>query len=165
LTAARTRLPLKIDDVIERLREALGLSPAARGRLRTAYRELEAGQLDPGGVDERVWQALHKILRVDPRRLLERPKPAFAAAVYMRTADMGAFADLASRASASIGRRARRGGLALPPHTTLSRARRDAWWTASIIETAQPVVRPAPRLRSPAWRKSDATKGAHVAPG
>ena len=47
LTAARRRLPLKIDDVVERLRELLGLDESSRARLRVAYQELEAEQLDP----------------------------------------------------------------------------------------------------------------------
>jgi hypothetical protein len=94
LTAARTRLPLKVDDVVYPLRDALGLSPAATDRLRTAYQELEAGQLDPAGVHERVWNVLQKILRLDPHRLLDRPKPkaAFAAPAYMRMADVDSVA-------------------------------------------------------------------------
>src|SRR5205085_8759692 len=46
LTAARRRLPLRIDDVVERLRELLGLDESLRARLRVAYQELEAEQLD-----------------------------------------------------------------------------------------------------------------------
>src|SRR5439155_18614840 len=50
LTAARRRLPLKIDDLVEQLRELLGLDETLRARLRAAYQELEAEQLDPAGV-------------------------------------------------------------------------------------------------------------------
>jgi hypothetical protein len=90
LTAARRRLPLKIDDVVEQLRELLGLDETLRPRLRAAYQELEAEQLDPAGVNERVWDALGSILRVDTRRLVVRAKPAFAAPAYLRAADFRA---------------------------------------------------------------------------
>lgn len=87
LTAARRRLPLKVDDLVERLREVLGLDPSSRARLRAAYQELEAEQLDPAGVDDRVWEALRSILGLDPRRLSTRETPAFAAPAYLRAAD------------------------------------------------------------------------------
>jgi hypothetical protein len=88
LTAARTRRKLKVDDVVERLRAALALPDSLRGKLRTAYRELEAGQLDPAGVDTRVWDALHVILGLDARRLLpERRSFATLPAFYRLTSD------------------------------------------------------------------------------
>jgi hypothetical protein len=90
LTAARRRLPLKIDDVVEQLRELLGLDEALRTRLRAAYQELEAEQLDPAGVSERVWDALRSILGLDPRRLVVREKPTLAAPAYLRAADFRA---------------------------------------------------------------------------
>jgi hypothetical protein len=87
LTVARRRLPLKVDEVVERLSELLGLDESSRGRLRVAYQELEAEQLDPAGVNERVWEALRSILGLDPRRLATREMPAFAAPAYLRAAD------------------------------------------------------------------------------
>jgi hypothetical protein len=90
LTAARRRLPLKIDDLVESLREFLGLDESSRARLRVAYQELEAEQLDPDGVDDRVWDALRSILGLDPRRLAMRGRPAFAAPAYLRAADFQA---------------------------------------------------------------------------
>lgn len=90
LTAARTRLRLRVDDVVDRLREALGLEEATRARLRRAYQELEGEQLDPAGVHDRVWEALRSILGLDPRRLLATEKPTFAALVYSRAADFKA---------------------------------------------------------------------------
>jgi hypothetical protein len=90
LTAARRRLPLKVDDVVERLRELLDLNPSSRARLRVAYQELEAEQLDPAGVDDRVWDALRSILGLDPRRLAMRETPAFAAPSYLRAGDFQA---------------------------------------------------------------------------
>jgi hypothetical protein len=87
LTAARRRLPLKVDDVVERLREMLGLDESSRARLRVAYQELEAEQLDPAGVHQRVWEALRSILGLDPRRLVMRETPEYAAPAYLRAAD------------------------------------------------------------------------------
>jgi hypothetical protein len=87
LTAARRRLPLKVDEVVERLREILGLGESSRARLRVAYQELEAEQLDPTGVNELVWDALRSILGLDPRRLILRETSTFAALAYLRTAD------------------------------------------------------------------------------
>lgn len=89
LTAARTRLPLRVDEVVERLREALGLPESLRARLRDAYQELEAEQLDPRGVDGRVWEALHAILGIDARRLVRPAGPSAAAAVYLRSVGPG----------------------------------------------------------------------------
>jgi hypothetical protein len=90
LTAARRRLPLKVDDVVERLREILGLEESSRTRLRVAYQDLEAEQLDPAGVNERVWEALRLILGLDPRRLMMRKPSTFAAPAYLRAADFQA---------------------------------------------------------------------------
>jgi hypothetical protein len=90
LTAARRRLPLKVDDLVERLRELLGLDESLRARLRLAYQELEAEQLDPAGVNDRVWDALRSILGLDPRRLIKHETPGFAAPAYLRAADFHA---------------------------------------------------------------------------
>ena len=98
LTAARTRVPLRVDEVVERLREALGLREAEHARLREAYQELEAEQLDPAGVHDRVWDALRSILGLDPRRLITREKPAFGALAYSRAADFEAVAAAPTRA-------------------------------------------------------------------
>ena len=87
LTAARRRHRLKVDDVVERLRELLVLDESSRPRLRVAYQELEAEQLDPAGVNERVWDALRSILGLDPRRLAMRETSALAAPAYLRAAD------------------------------------------------------------------------------
>lgn len=92
LTAARRRLSLKVDDLVERLRELLGLDESSRPRLRVAYQELEAEQLDPAGVNDRVWDALRSILGLDPRRLAPRETHAFAAPAYLRAADFRAAA-------------------------------------------------------------------------
>lgn len=86
LTEARTGLPLTVDEVVERLREALGLPETLRARLRKAYQELEAEQLDPAGVDARVWEALRGIFGADLRRFVSG-RPAIAALpMYRRSA-------------------------------------------------------------------------------
>jgi hypothetical protein len=90
LTAARTRMPLKVDEVVERLRETLGLRESSRARLRAAYQELETEQLDPSKVNERVWEALRSILGLDPRRLVMRETPTLGAVAYLRAADFEA---------------------------------------------------------------------------
>jgi hypothetical protein len=103
LTAARTRLPLKVDELVERLRAALGLPESLRPRLKTAYQELEAEQLDPAGVDSRVWDGLRGILGLDARRLLGGAEPPpFAAVAYQRVGGRG----LQSMASAVVDRTA-----------------------------------------------------------
>jgi hypothetical protein len=73
LTAARTRRALKVDHVVDRLLAVLGLADALRPKLRHTYLELEGEQLDPSGVDGRVWDALREILGLDPRRLVPSP--------------------------------------------------------------------------------------------
>ena len=80
---------MKVDEIVERLREALGLRGSLRPRLRAAYQELETGQLDPAGVNERVWEALHAILGLDPCRLV-RYEPPVAAPAFFRAAEFEA---------------------------------------------------------------------------
>ena len=99
LTEARRRLPLTVDELVERLREALGLPERLRARLRAAYQELEAEQLDPASVDERVWDALRAILGLDARRVVSG-RPAIAALPpYRRPAGMAPTAMASASAS------------------------------------------------------------------
>jgi hypothetical protein len=88
LTAARRRLPLRVDEVVEPLRRLLGLDEESRVHLREAYQQLEAEQLDPTLVDRSVWEALRSILGLDPRRLMIRDTRAFAAPAFMRAASI-----------------------------------------------------------------------------
>jgi hypothetical protein len=88
LTEARRRLPLTVDELVERLREALGLPESLRARLRAAYQELEAEQLDPAGVDARVWDALRAILGLDLRRFVSGGPAIAALPMYRRSAGM-----------------------------------------------------------------------------
>jgi len=101
LTEARRRLRLKVEDVVERLRDALDLQETSRGRLRVAYQELETDQLDPAGVSDAVWAALHKIFGVDPRRLAMPAAPMLAASHYLRQADFDAPPRLSALRSAA----------------------------------------------------------------
>jgi hypothetical protein len=75
LTAARAGLGVPVDDVVERLRIALGLRESLRDRLKKAYQDLEREVLPPGRVHDSVWNALRDILRVDARRLVRRSTP------------------------------------------------------------------------------------------
>jgi hypothetical protein len=88
LTAARIHRRLKVDDLVERLRVALGLSDSTRPQLRQAYQELEGDQLNLAGVHGSVWEALQGILGLDVRRLAGTARrPAFGAPLYARPAD------------------------------------------------------------------------------
>jgi hypothetical protein len=69
IAAARAGLGLPVEEVVERLRRALGLGENVRGRLTYAYEDLERDMLPPAGVHDSVWNALRDILRVDARRL------------------------------------------------------------------------------------------------
>jgi hypothetical protein len=89
LTAARTRRGLKVDEVVERLLHALGLPEPLRPKLRLRYQELEGEQLDPRGVHASVWDALRKILGLDPLQLVARPGPKLAAQVFLRADTIG----------------------------------------------------------------------------
>jgi len=87
LIAARNRRSLRVDQVVERLLPALGLAEPLRPKLKRRYQELEGEQLDPGGVDGRVWAALRDILGVDARRLVPKPIPKLASPAFYREAD------------------------------------------------------------------------------
>jgi hypothetical protein len=90
LVAARVRRGLKLRELAERLRDALGLGLGLHGRVEEAYSDLERGQLDAGRVDERVWNALRELLDLDARRLAAGSTPAPAGgAVYTRLGDRG----------------------------------------------------------------------------
>ena len=89
LTAARLYRRLKVDDVVERLRVALDLPDSSRSRLRNAYQELEAEQLNPSGIQKRVWDALQAILGLNIRQVAAGgpSTPRFAVNAYARRAD------------------------------------------------------------------------------
>ncbi len=78
----RVRRGLKVEPVVERLRERLALPACSLAALRAAYHELETGLLDPGGVDRSVWDALREIFGANVRDLaaLRPAPPGFAPA-------------------------------------------------------------------------------------
>lgn len=87
LLQARQERKLKLDDLVAGLLEKLGLPPAARGKVRRYYQDLELGQLDPGGVATSVWDALTGLLGRDARGLGALPPFAAAAPAMYREAD------------------------------------------------------------------------------
>lgn len=84
LVAARVRLGLRRRDLSDRLRAELGLGEALGDRVLAACSELERGQLDPGRVDGRVWDALRKILGLDALQLARSTGEAAAATPFYR---------------------------------------------------------------------------------
>ncbi len=79
----RVRRGLKVEAVVERLRERLALPVRALGALRVAYHELETGLLDPAGVDRSVWEALREIFGSNVRDVAAlRPAPPAAAPAF-----------------------------------------------------------------------------------
>lgn len=92
LVAARTRRGLKVRELSDRLRDTLGLGEGLGSRVQEAYSDLERGQIDTGHVDERVWEALRKLLGVDARRLSSGAGASSAMLAYYR-ADVAPAAD------------------------------------------------------------------------
>jgi hypothetical protein len=58
LLALRHRRGLTVDDVADHLMSELGVTPAARPRLRALYQRLEAGLVDAAGIADRLRSAL-----------------------------------------------------------------------------------------------------------
>lgn len=78
---------LKRAELVSRLTGLLGLSPDREQKVARYYHELEAGLLEPRGVDARVWDALRQVLGADVRSLARwRPAPVQAqpAVLYRR---------------------------------------------------------------------------------
>jgi hypothetical protein len=69
LLRARQERRLKLDDLVSRLIQRLGLPESARAKVRRYYQELELGQLDPAGVAAAVWEELAGLLGRDIRGL------------------------------------------------------------------------------------------------
>jgi len=83
LLELRRRRGLKRAAVVDSLLGLLGLAASSRTRLADAYHELETGQLDPMGVDQRVWSALTEILKANVRDFADwRPPPLAASPAY-----------------------------------------------------------------------------------
>jgi len=87
LLRARQARGLKLDDLAAALVETLGLGEKAREKVRRYYQELELGQLEPGGVATKVWDALSGLLGRDARGLAAQAPPTLAAAPMFREAN------------------------------------------------------------------------------
>jgi hypothetical protein len=87
LVAARIQRGLRVRELVDRLRDALGLGVKLRDRLEEAYSDLERGQLDAGRVDERVWDALRAILGLDVHRLAGATEQAAGPGAFYRRPD------------------------------------------------------------------------------
>ena len=72
LVAARTRKKLKRGELVDALRQALGLGDELGARVTQAYSELERDLIDVARVDQSVWSALRDLLGLDVRQLWER---------------------------------------------------------------------------------------------
>ena len=85
LLELRKRRRMKRSDVTARLTELLGLAPERAEKVHGYLHELETGQLEPRGVDARVWDALAQVLGADVRALARwRPAPFDTKLAYMR---------------------------------------------------------------------------------
>jgi hypothetical protein len=93
LLALRTERGLERAEVVERLRERLGIAEAKREKLRLRYHELETGQLEPERVDRRVWEALAEAFRAQVGDLAGWARPSRASVprlAFYRRADADA---------------------------------------------------------------------------
>jgi hypothetical protein len=82
----RLRRALTREAIVSALTTTLRLDPAKSGKVAGYYHDLEVGQLDPEGVDRRVWDVLADVLGVNVRGLAAlRPEPPSTPAVaYQR---------------------------------------------------------------------------------
>ncbi len=90
LLELRRRKGLKRAAVVDSLLDLLGLATSSRTRLADAYHELETGQLNPAGVDQRVWSALTELLQANVRQLAGWHPPPLAAKAAYRVSDLRA---------------------------------------------------------------------------
>lgn len=76
LLELRKARKLKRADLVARLTALLGLAPEREEKVGRYYHELEAGLLEPRGVDARVWEALRQLFDTDVREAARwRPAP------------------------------------------------------------------------------------------
>ncbi len=83
----RRDLRLRVDDVVDRRRDALALPAQATGVLQRRYQELETGLLAPDRVKASVWTALRGVFGGDVRYLTgprQPPAAASAGALFAR---------------------------------------------------------------------------------
>lgn len=75
LLVLRRGRKLRRDQVVELLRERLGLPLELKEKLGLRYHELETGQLEPAHVDRRVWEALAEALQAKTEELMAWATP------------------------------------------------------------------------------------------
>ena len=78
LLVLRRERKLRREEVVEILRERLGLPAGLREKLGLRYHELETGQLEPARVDRRVWAALAEALQARADELTAWAQPRYA---------------------------------------------------------------------------------------
>jgi hypothetical protein len=98
LLALRLARRLRVQEVVDAVVRALRLPEDAAGRVRERYHELEAGLLDPAGLDGRLRAAVADALGVVEERL---PRSAPTGSVHAAGMARGAAAD-ASRGDAAV---------------------------------------------------------------
>ena len=75
---------MRVDDVVAALVYGLGLDPAKAAKVKRHYQRLEQGLLDAGGVSERVWEVLARVLPGARQLVRVVPPPAAPAQAYFR---------------------------------------------------------------------------------
>jgi hypothetical protein len=75
LLVLRRERKLRREQVVELLRERLGLPPELDQKLGLRYHELETGQLEPTRVDRRIWDVLGDLLQAKVEDLVASTRP------------------------------------------------------------------------------------------
>ena len=75
LLVLRRERKLRREQVVELLRERLGLPVELEDKLGLRYHELETGQLEPTSIDRRVWEVLGDALQAQVEELMARARP------------------------------------------------------------------------------------------
>lgn len=84
LVALRAARGVRVDDVVAGLVSGLGLRAEAAAKVKRHYQRLEQGLLDAGGVSERVWEVLARVLPGARQLARVVPPPQAAAQAYYR---------------------------------------------------------------------------------
>lgn len=100
LLALRKRRARRVDDVVSDLAERLDVEDLPR--LKRYYQRLESGTLDPGPVDQRVWDALRELFVTNVRAIVRpvtTPTGESAMAYYRRTGEAGPHLQMSTRSA------------------------------------------------------------------
>jgi hypothetical protein len=90
LVALRVSRGVRRDDVVDAVMREFELAPAGRPKVRRYYHELEAGLLDPTGVDRRVLDLVAHMLRATRDAILAWRPRSLAASPAFRASGGGA---------------------------------------------------------------------------